>query len=75
MCGHIYFIIPKYGCEKFFFVVFLQKNGKINQLVSLSNGHGKIKLYFLSTKKKSCEKKKCHRAGFEPGSPVSQSAE
>ena len=69
VCGHIYFIIPKYGCEKCFFVVFLQKNGKINQLVSLSNGHGKIKLYFLSTKKKSCEKKNVTGQDLNPDLP------
>ena len=41
-----------------FMCVFLQKTAKINHLVSLSNGHGKIKLYFLSTKKKEVVKKK-----------------
>ena len=56
VCGHIYFLIPKHGCEKSFFVFFCKKNGKINHLVSLSNGHGKIKLYFLSTKKKVVKK-------------------
>ena len=54
MCGHIYFLIPKYGCENSFF---LQKNGKINHLVSLSNGYGKMKLFFLSTKKNEVVKK------------------
>ena len=43
VCVWTYLFSNPKGCEK---------NGKINHLVSLSNGHGKIKLYFLSTKKK-----------------------
>ena len=43
VCGHIYFLIPKYGCEKSFCCFFFAKKWENKSFGSLSNDHGKIK--------------------------------
>ena len=52
VCGHIYFIIPKYGCEKFFFVVFFAKKWENKSIGFSFKWSWKNKIIFSLHKKK-----------------------